>query len=159
VDKCRYFAKTATASDLLYPMLATLRDLENRFGRWEVSWGNINRLQRISPDIDNKFDDSKESIPVPFASSTWGALPSYSSRVFPGTQKRYGVHGNSFVCAVEFGKKIKAKSLLAGGESGDPSSPHFFDQAIMYSKGAFKNVLFYKEDVEKNTEKTYHPGE
>jgi acyl-homoserine-lactone acylase len=159
VDKCRYFAQTATARDLLYPMLTTLRDLENRFGRWEVSWGNINRLQRISADIDNKFDDGKESIPVPFASSTWGALPSYSSRVFPGTQKRYGVHGNSFICAVEFGPRIKAKSLLAGGESGDPSSPHFFDQAIMYSKGAFKNVLFYKEDVEKNKEKMYHPGE
>ena len=159
VDKFRYYAQTAPARDLLYPMLATLRDLENRFGRWEVSWGNINRFQRISADIDNKFDDSKESIPVPFASSAWGALPSYSSRVFPGTQKRYGVHGNSFICAVEFGKKIKAKSLLAGGNSGNPASPHFFDQSIMYSKGAFKTVLFYKEDVVRNVERKYQPGE
>ena len=159
VDKFRYYAQTAPARDLLYPMLATLRDLEKRFGRWEVSWGNLNRFQRISADIDNKFDDSKESIPVPFASSAWGALPSYSSRVFPGTQKRYGVHGNSFICAVEFGKKIKAKSLLAGGNSGDPASPHFFDQSIMYSKGAFKTVLFYKEDVVRNVERKYQPGE
>jgi len=159
VDKCRYFAQTATARELLEPLLATLRDLENRFGRWEVSWGNINRFQRISPSIKNTFSDSKESIPVPFASSTWGALPSYISQTFPGTQKRYGVHGNSFICAVEFGKKIKAKSLLAGGESGDPASPHFFDQGIMYSKGAFKNVLFYKEDVERNVERKYQPGE
>lgn len=159
VEKFSYYAKTAPARDLLYPMLETLRDLEKRFGRWEVSWGNINRFQRIAADIDNKFDDSKESLPVPFASSAWGTLPSYSSRTFPGTIKRYGVHGNSFVCAVEFGKRITAKSLLAGGESGDPNSPYFFDQGIMYSKGAFKNVLFYKEDVDKNKEKMYHPGE
>jgi acyl-homoserine-lactone acylase len=86
-------------------------------------------------------------------------LPSYTSRTFPGTTKRYGVNGNSFICAVEFGKKIKARSLLAGGQSGDPNSPHFFDQGKMYSKGEFKEVLFYKEDVLKEAKRTYHPGE
>jgi hypothetical protein len=30
------------------------------------------------------------------------------------SKKRYGNSGNSFVCAVEFGDKVKAKSLLAG---------------------------------------------
>ena len=81
-------------------------------------------------------------------------------------KKRYGYNGNSFICAVEFvrkdsfgGKKIKAKSLLTGGESGDPGSKHFDDQGFMYSKGQFKEVLFYKEDVMKNAERTYHPGE
>lgn len=86
-------------------------------------------------------------------------LPSYASRYFPGTTKRYGVNGNSFICAVEFGKRIKARSLLAGGESGDPSSKHFTDQMEMYAKGQFKDVLFYKEDVLKHVEKEYHPGE
>ena len=76
-----------------------------------------------------------------------------------GTKKRYGYNGNSFVCAVEFGLKVKAKSLLAGGNSGDPKSKHFTDQAKMYQKGQFKEVLFYKEDVEKMAERTYHPGE
>jgi acyl-homoserine lactone acylase PvdQ len=86
-------------------------------------------------------------------------LPSYTSKTFPGTQKKYGVNGNSFICAVEFGKRIKAKSLLAGGESGDESSKHFFDQGLMYSKGQFKDVLFYKEDVLQHAERSYHPGE
>ena len=84
-------------------------------------------------------------------------LPSYNARYFPGTKKRYGVNGNSFICAVEFGDSIRAKSLLAGGESGDPKSPHFADQLEMYAKGKFKDVLFYKEDVVKHAEKTYHP--
>ena len=117
------------------------------------------RFQRISSDVDNKFDDSKPSIPVGFVASTWGMLPSFVSRTYPGTKKRYGYNGNSFICAVEFGKKIKAKSLLTGGESGNENSKHFTGQALMYSKGQFKDVLFYKEDVMKHAEKSYHPGE
>ncbi|MDX1954225.1 MAG: penicillin acylase family protein [Chitinophagaceae bacterium] len=166
VTRFRRFAETASADALLRPLLETLRDLEKRFGQWQMSWGSINRFQRISPNINSVFDDKQPSIPVGFASSTWGQLPSYSSRTYPGTEKRYGVHGNSFICAVEFirnaapgEKKIRAKSLLAGGESGDPSSPHFFDQAGMYAKGTFKEVLFYKEDVEKAAKRKYHPGE
>ena len=93
------------------------------------------------------------------ASSLWGMLPSFNSKYYPQTKKRYGVGGNSFVCAVEFGKKIKAKSLLAGGESGDSSSKHFNDQMLNYTKGKFKDVLFYKADVIKNAERTYRPGE
>jgi acyl-homoserine lactone acylase PvdQ len=159
VIKTRQFAATAPPQELLEPLLTTMNDLDERFGRWQVPWGKINRFQRISSDIDNKFDDSKASIPVGFVSSTWGMLPSYTSKIFPGTQKRYGVNGNSFICAVEFGKRVKAKSLLAGGESGNENSKHFFDQGPMYSKGQFKDILFYKEDVLKHVERSYHPGE
>lgn len=159
VDKAKYFAANAKPGELLPPLLATINDLQNKFGRWQLPWGEINRFQRIFADIDNKFDDTKPSIPVGFAASTWGMLPSFVSRTFTGTKKRYGYNGNSFICAVEFGKKIKAKSLLTGGESGDPGSKHFNDQGLMYSKGQFKDVLFYKDDVMKNAERTYHPGE
>ena len=159
VEVAKYFAANATADELIKPMLAVIKELKNNFGKWHVTWGEINRFQRISNDIEYKFDDSKPSLPDGFASATWGMLPSYSSSTYPGTKKRYGYHGNSFICAVEFGKKIKAKSLLAGGESGDVNSKHFFDQGLMYSKGHFKDVLFYKEDVLKHVERTYHPGE
>jgi len=159
VDKAKYFAANAKPEELIQPLLSAINDLKNKYGRWQIEWGQINRFQRISSDIDNKFDDAKASIPVGFVSSTWGMLPSYTSRTFPDTKKRYGVNGNSFICAVEFAKRVKAKSLLAGGESGNRNSKHFFDQGMMYSQGQFKDVLFYKEDVMKNVEKMYHPGE
>ena len=159
VSKATTFAETALPNQLLEPLMATVNDLANRYGTWNMPWGDINRLQRISSDIDNKFDDRKPSLPDGFVSSTWGMLPSFNSRTFPGTKKRYGYNGNSFIAAVEFGKRIKAKSLLAGGESGHEDSPHFFDQGEAYAKGRFKDVLFYKEDVLKHAEKTYHPGE
>lgn len=159
VARTKQFAATATQQQLIQPLLATINDLKNKYGTWQIAWGEINRFQRISGDIDQKYMDNHPSLPVGFASSQWGMLPSYNSRYYAGTKKRYGVNGNSFICAVEFGKKIKAKSLLAGGESGDPTSKHFNDQALMYTKGQFKDVLFYKDDVLKNAERTYHPGE
>lgn len=159
VQRAKNFAANTNVNDLLLPLVAALNDLNAKFGNWKIPWGEINRFQRISSDIENKFDDNKPSIAVGFAASSWGMLPSFVSRTFSGTKKRYGYNGNSFVCAVEFGKRIKAKSLLTGGESGDPNSKHFADQALMYSKGEFKEVLFYKEDVMKHVEKSYHPGE
>ena len=159
INKAKQYIATTSPNDLLVPLLDVINDLQDKFGKWQIPWGEINRFQRISSDINHKFDDKQPSVPVAFVSATWGMLPSYTSRPFPGTKKKYGVHGNSFICAVEFGKKIKAKSLLAGGQSGNEKSKHFFDQGEMYSKGIFKDVLFYKEDVLKHVEKTYHPGE
>ena len=159
VEQVDHFASTASPEKLLKPLQEAIQKLIERNGKWQVAWGDINRFQRISEDMDEKFNDEAPSVPVPFVSSTWGMLPSYSAVYFPGTKKRYGVHGNSFICAVEFGKRIRARSLLAGGESGHKGSPHFDDQLLMYSKGQFKDVLFYKEDVMKHVEKKYHPGE
>ncbi|MBP8115524.1 MAG: penicillin acylase family protein [Chitinophagaceae bacterium] len=159
VTLVKKFAATASPQELLPPLAAVLKELTNKFGKWEVAWGEVNRYQRISSDIIQKYRDDQPSYPVGFASASWGQLPSYNSRYYAGTKKRYGVSGNSFICAVEFGKKIKAKSLLAGGNSGDPSSKHFTDQLEMYTKGIFKDVLFYKEDVLKHSTRRYHPGE
>ncbi|MEY4114649.1 MAG: hypothetical protein RLZ76_1342 [Bacteroidota bacterium] len=135
-----------------------LKKLKSDFGTWEVKWGDLNRFQRIENKLSPRYDDTQPSIPSPFASSMWGSLPSFNSRVLDNTKKRYGYGGNSFVCAVEFGKRIKARSLLAGGESGDPASKHFKDQAEMYCTGQFKDVLFYREDIMKNMEEQYNPG-
>ena len=158
VDKTIHFANTADAKTLIAPLILVMSELEKKFGTWKQPWGEVNRFQRLTGNITELFDDSKPSLPAGLAASTWGCLPSFTSKSFNGTNRRYGYNGNSFICAVEFGKKVTAKSLLAGGENGDPSSKHFTDQAEMYTKGQFKEVLFYKEDVLKHAENTYHPG-
>ena len=159
VQATKLFCDSANAAQLLNPLKIVVNNFKVKFGKWDVAWGELNRFQRVSNDIQQQYDDSKESVPVAFASSAWGMLPAYNSNYYPGTKLRYGTSGNSFVCAVEFGKRIKAKSVLAGGVSGDVNSPHFKDQLLMYTKGKFKEVLFYKEDVEKNMERKYKPGE
>jgi len=159
VSATRFFADNAGPDDLLLSFRWVIMDLTERLGTWKIPWGEINRYQRLTGNIKETYDDTKPSLPVGFASATWGCLPSYVSRPMPGTKKRYGTNGNSFICAVEFGPRIKAKSLLAGGVNSIPASPHFGDQAEMYTKGKFKDVLFYKEDVLKNAERTYIPGQ
>ncbi len=151
------FAAKARPNEVLEPLKAVLANLTKRFGKWNMPWGEVNRFQRLTGAINEKYDDAQPSLPVGFGSAMWGQLPSFRSGSYH-TNKRYGTSGNSFVCVVEFGSKIKAKSILAGGNSGDPKSKHFNDQALMYSKGQFKDVLFYKEDVVKNAERTYQPG-
>jgi acyl-homoserine lactone acylase PvdQ len=138
-------------------LLESVKDLEGRFGSWKIAWGEINRYQRVGKD--EPFDDAKPSLPSGLASSAFGSLPSFVSKRFLGTNKLYGFSGNSFIACVEFGKKVKAKSIITGGQSFDPSSKHFIDQAQMFLDGNFKDVLFYKEDVMKHVERKYHPGE
>lgn len=159
VENTNIFAKTATANDLLPQLQEVINELNTNFGTWQIPWGSINRFQRQTGAIDLTYDDAAPSLPIANASSLWGCLPAFKSNYQNNTLKRYGSSGNSFVCAVEFGSKIKAKSLLAGGNSGDPNSVHFNDQSIMYQKGQFKDVLFYKENVLQNAERNYHPGE
>ena len=157
VQNMEDYAKSGSKSEMVQALREVLADLTKDFGTWRVTWGELNRFQRISNDDALQMDDSKASIPVPFTSSAWGQLPSYTSRSIQGSKKWYGVNGNSFIAAVEFGPKIKAYSLLAGGENGDPDSPHFFDQGQMYAEGKFKDIYFYKSDVLKHAVSTYHP--
>jgi len=145
--------------DMLRLFETVLSELREDFGTWEMPWGEVNRYQRLNGDIQQPFDDNKPSIPVGFASGRWGALAAYGARYTNNTKKIYGTRGNSFVAVVEFGEKVKAKSMLAGGQSGDPKSPHFNDQAQRYADMQFKDVPYYKEDVLKRAKVTYKPGE
>lgn len=153
------YLPSLSASALLSALQRATQRLQTDFGQWQTPWGEINRFQRLSGDIDAKYDDSKPSFPVAFASGNWGSLASFGMVAKQTTKRIYGDRGNSFVAVVSFGPRIQAKSILAGGVNSDPKSPHFNDQGEMYSKGEFKDVLFYPEDLAKHTERKYHPGQ
>ncbi len=154
-----YFGTESSYAERLRIFSKAVAKLENDFGRSNTAWGEINRFQRISGEIDHPFDDDQPSIPVGMASGRWGALASFGARRYQETKRIYGSSGNSFVAVVEFGDKVRAMTLLAGGQSGDPDSPHFDDQAKRYVDHAFKEVAYYKEDVERRAQRSYRPGE
>lgn len=151
-------AKIPTSAEIKEVFAQTLEQMKADFGTWNTPWGEINRFQRLNGDINAAFDDSKPYIPVGLASGNWGALAAYGARSTENTKRLYGYRGNSFVAVVEFGEKVKAKTILAGGQSADPNSPHFFDQAQRYADVDFKEVAFYREDVEQRATSKYHPG-
>lgn len=159
MERVDYFGTGSPPEERLAIFAATVAMLEADFGQWDTPWGEVNRYQRLNGDIQQAFNDGEPSLPIGMASGNWGALASFGARRYPGTRRIYGTAGNSFVAVVEFGDRVRAKSMLAGGQSGDPSSPHFDDQAQRYVDRAFKDVAYYKEDVEARAKRTYHPGE
>ena len=154
-----YFGTGSPPAERLSVFAATIRMLETDFGDWRIPWGEVNRFQRLTGDIDLTFDDDKPSVPVDMGNSDWGALADFGSRRADGTKKLYGLSGNSFAAVVEFGDKLRAKSVLVGGQSNDPTSSHFTDQVPLYTRHEWKEVAFYRDDVENRATERYAPGE
>jgi len=152
-------AAATTPAQKLQALDAAVARLQHDFGRWKVPWGEINRFQRISPAIDHPFSDAAPSLAVPFAWGVYGSLASFTASPKPGTKRWYGTAGNSFVAVVEFGPRVRARAVTAGGESGDPASKHFNDEAGRYASGALRDVYFYPDQLNGHTEREYHPGE
>ncbi|RZN83511.1 MAG: acylase [Winogradskyella sp.] len=160
MEALNYFGNESPEDERVKIFESVITYLNETFDTWNIPWGEVNRYQRLNSDIKQKFDDNKPSIPVGFASGRWGALAAYGvSYTNPKAKKIYGTRGNSFVAVVEFGDKVKAKTMLAGGQSSDVNSPHFNDQAQRYADMEFKDVPYYKEDVLKVAEETYKPGQ
>jgi acyl-homoserine-lactone acylase len=154
-----YMAERVSDADRIAALQEAVDRLTQDFGSWLVPWGQINRFQRNDGAIVQTFDDAKPSIPVPFTSSQWGSLASFGARRYPGTKRYYGTSGNSFVAAVEFGPKVEAVAVTAGGESGHPASRHFLDEVQRYADGHLRRVYFYPDDLTGHVERTYQPGE
>lgn len=158
VSPMDFVASGAKAADLLQSLAAASARLTRDFGSWKTPWGEINRFQRLDDAIESHFDDAQPSAPVPFTSSRWGSLASFGARPYPNTKKWYGTSGNSFVAVVEFADSVRARAVTAGGESGDPASPHFRDEIARYASGNLRTVYFYRSQLKGHTEREYHPG-
>ena len=152
-----YIAKQVSPDAKLEALAAAVDRLKQDFGDWRVAWRNINRFQRIDDAIQPHFDDAADSAPVPFTSAQWGSLASFGAKTWPGTKRYYGTSGNSFVAVVEFGARVKAMAVMAGGQSGDPATKHFADQIGNYAEGRLRPVYFYPDELNGHVEKRYHP--
>jgi acyl-homoserine-lactone acylase len=152
-----YMANHASSEQKLDALVEASDRLKRDFGTWRTPWGEINRFQRNDDAIVQRFDDAKPSIPVPFTSARWGSLASFGAQAY-GTKKWYGTSGNSFVAVVEFGPRIRAKAVTAGGESGDVDFDHFDDEAERYASGRLRDVYFYPDQLKGHTERRNHTG-
>jgi len=153
-----YMAERTTDDQLLDALSAGSEHLVKDFGSLSVPWGEINRFQRNDGAIVQTFSDTRASIPIGFTASVWGSLASFAAKRYPGAKCYYGTAGNSFVATVEFGPKVQAWAVNAGGESGHPASRHFFDQAQRYADGHLRKVYFYPAELEGHVERRYQLG-
>ena len=154
-----YIASKVSPDDKLAALGEAAARLTRDFGSAKVPWSRINRFQRLDDNMAPHFDDAKPYTPVPFTSAQWGSLASFGARPYANTKAYYGSSGNSFVAVVEFGPRVEAWAVTAGGESGNPASPHFADQAARYAGGQLRKVYFWPNELAGHVERTYHPGE
>jgi acyl-homoserine-lactone acylase len=153
-----YIATKVAPATMLEALAAASERLTADFGTWKTPWGDINRFQRLDAEIASHFNDLQPSTPVAFTSAIWGSLASFGARPYPNTKKWYGTSGNSFVAVVEFGDRVRARAVTAGGESGHPGTRHFNDQAQRYATGNLREVYFYRDQLKGHTEREYRPG-
>lgn len=153
-----YIATRTSPQRRLAALVQAVERLTADFGDWRVPWGRINRFQRLTADIAPRFDDAQPSVAVPFTSAQWGSLASFGARRWPGTKNYYGTSGNSFVAVVEFGPRVRAWAVTAGGASGDAASPHFRDQIDRYAGGKLRQVYFHPDELRGHVAERYRPG-
>ncbi|TPG41409.1 acylase [Sphingomonas koreensis] len=158
VSTFEYLAQRTTDAQRIAALDTAVDRLTRDFGGWRVGWGRINRYQRTTDSIDETFSDARPSLPIAFTSNRWGSLASFGVEKDTHTRCHYGTSGNSFVAVVDFGKKVSAWAVSAGGESGDPRSSHFDDQVARYARGDLRKVYFYPEDLAGHIEQRYRPG-
>jgi acyl-homoserine-lactone acylase len=148
-------------------LLTAAGKLQSLYGSWKVPYGDVNRLQRHAniADFFEKipFNDRLPSLPVAGVQGPVGAVFTiYYTPPLPIVRpmmKRYAVVGCSYMASIEFDDHIKTKSLLQYGASGNPDSPHFFDQAKLLSERKLKEAWFYWDDVLAHAQQSYHTGE
>ncbi|HSR91526.1 MAG TPA: penicillin acylase family protein [Gemmatimonadales bacterium] len=132
--------------------------LEREWGTWQVPWGAINRLQRVDERADQQFADARPSVPVLGVSGRDGAVFTFYAGPIPGQKRRYGMAGASYISIVEFGPTVRALAVHTMGASGNPQSPHYFDQGPLYARGEFRPAWFTLEEIKAHAERVYKPG-
>ncbi|HEX4682788.1 MAG TPA: penicillin acylase family protein [Gemmatimonadaceae bacterium] len=115
-----------------------------RYGALDVPWGDVHRVRRGDVDVPVGGCASDEGC---FRVLTYAAAPD-------GKLVANGSDG--WVLVVEFGDQPTAYSILAYGESPDPKSPWYANQAAMFARGELKPVVWRLEDMP--VAGSYRPG-
>ena len=124
----------------LVSLKAAAEECKRLYGSLDVAWGDVHRYARGTLDI-----------PANGASGRLGVF-----RTMQFAQKKnnrlYATHGETFVCAIEFGTPQRAQCLLGYGNASQPGSKHIEDQLPLMQQKKLHPVWRDRAEIEANLE-------
>ena len=132
---------------LIDAFIETVNTLNEKFGRVDMPWGDINRLMRGGVDLP--IGGSPDIL-----HATYGEFQDDGRIMITG--------GDSYVMLVIWDKDGNVSSTSVhqfGSSTLDEDSPHYADQAPLMANRQLKPVWFDEEDIRANLEREYVPGE
>jgi acyl-homoserine-lactone acylase len=124
-----------------------LAEVNELYGRPDVSWGETHRIRKGNVDL-----------PLGGGSGLAGCFRVLGFRQ-DADGKQVANGGDSWVFVVEFSQPPRAYTVVAYSQSEIEGSPHYSDQAALFSANQMKPAAFTDAQIEAQLEKAYRPGE
>ncbi len=125
-----------------------IEECKERFGHWDVAWGDVHRIRM--GDVD---------MPMSGGSGLMGCFRVAKFRTDESDGKQIVNSGDSWVFTVEFGRQPRAYTIVGYSQSEVEGTPHFSDQAALYSANTMKPAAFTEDEIKKQLIVKYRPGE
>jgi acyl-homoserine-lactone acylase len=126
-------------------LIDAANQVESTFGRLDVPWGDLARLQ------GGAVDEPANG----FSGNPFGVFRVLDvddlQHVGPGKPAPI-TQGDSYIAAIEFAVPVRAKTLVTYGNASQPGSPHVGDQLTLAARGELRPVWRTREEIEANLE-------
>jgi len=142
----------ATNKKMLDLLAATIADLQKRYGKWNVAWGEIHKVGRggkYFPVGGADYDSGDR------AANFSETLFDVKGKEDPKQPGRYIADNGSMATILMFFHKdgIRSFTCTPWGQSGDPRSPHYMDQGEkLYSKRQMKPTWWSEAELLQHVE-------
>lgn len=143
----RLDSATTTPAGIADPALAAkalgeaARETAKKYGAIDVAYGDVNRLRYAGKDLPGNGGPG-DPFGI-FRVAYYGEDKDGKNRI---------IAGDTYYQAVEFADPVRAKVLIAYGNSTQPGSPHMGDQLELFSKKQMRDAWRTRKDVEANLE-------
>ena len=128
----------------------TAQDLNKAYGRLDPEWGEVNRLHHGEADLP--LDGAPDVLRAVYADPN-GVAENGSLNI---------IAGDTHIMVADWDEAGKLNLVSVhqyGAATLDKTSPHYADQAPLFSEGKFKNMPMTLEEVLPLAERDYRPGQ
>ncbi|MBD2439560.1 acylase [Nostoc sp. FACHB-110] len=130
----------ANPENAVKALIEAATKVEKTYGKLDVAWGDVYRLQYGKFDLPANGGSGDEGIfrAVKFAPT--------------GEKSWRAVGGDSYVAAVEFSQPVKAMALTSYGNATQPNSPHIGDQLQLFARQQLRPVWRNRQEISAHLE-------